>query len=102
MAAKLNSSDGFAVGSPTLNRDAVPPVWDLLSRVDAVNCAKRPALVFGSYGWSGEAFGNIKSRLENLKMAVFEEPFRVAFVPTEEDLKNAKELGRRFAASMKR
>ena len=99
LAALLNSCDGFAIGSPTLNRDAVPPVWILLSHVDAINSAKRPALIFGSYGWSGEAAANIKARLEGLKMSVFEEPFRVTFVPTEEDYQKAEELGQRFAAS---
>ena len=98
----LNGCDGFAIGSPTLNRDAVQPVWDLLSRVDAVNSPKRPALIFGSYGWSGEAAANLKARLDGLKMALFEEPFRVVFVPTEEDLEKARQLGERFAASMKK
>ncbi len=101
LAARLNSCDGFAIGSPTINRDAVPPVWVLLSHVDAINSGKRPALVFGSYGWSGEAAGNIKARLEGLKMSVFEEPFRVTFVPSEEDLQKAEELGERFAASIR-
>ena len=101
LTAKLNRSDAFAIGSPTINRDAVPPVWQLLSHVDAVNSGKRPALVFGSYGWSGEAAANIKARLEGLKMKVFSDGFRVVFVPTEEDLANAKALGKEFAKSLK-
>ena len=99
LTAKLNRCDAFAIGSPTINRDAVPPVWQLLSHVDAVNSGKRPALVFGSYGWSGEAAANIKARLEGLKMKVFSDGFRVVFVPTEEDLAHAKALGREFAES---
>ncbi len=101
MAARLNASDAFAIGSPTLNRDAVQPVWSLLSHVDAVNCAKRPVVLFGSYGWSGEAAANLKARLEGLKMSLFEEPFRVVFVPSEEDLKKAEEFGRRFGESLR-
>lgn len=101
LAARLNSSDAFAVGSPTLNRDALPPIWILLSHVDAVNCGKKPVALFGSYGWSGEAAGNLKARIEGLKMSLFEEPFRVVFVPSEEDLKNAEEFGFRFGSSVK-
>lgn len=97
---KLNRSTGFAVGSPTLNRDAVPPVWILLSGVDAINSAKKPALVFGSYGWSGEAVPNVKARLEGLKMKVFGEGFKVTFVPTEDDLMEAEKLGEEFARSL--
>ncbi len=49
----LNASDAFAVGSPTINQDAVAPIWNLLSHVNAIGNKKRPALVFGSFGWSG-------------------------------------------------
>ncbi|MEG2295429.1 MAG: FprA family A-type flavoprotein, partial [Oscillospiraceae bacterium] len=42
MQHKLNTSDAFAVGSPTINKDAVPPIWNLLSHVDAVNGTKKP------------------------------------------------------------
>ena len=48
--ALINHCKAFAVGSPTLNRDAVPPVWNLLAGADAINSGKKPALVFGSYG----------------------------------------------------
>ena len=72
----------------------------LLAHVDAVNCAKKPVLLFGSYGWSGEACGNLKSRVEGLKMKVWEELFKVNFVPSEADLEKARNLGRDFAASL--
>ena len=97
--ALINECDAFAVGSPTLNRDAVPPVWNLLAGIDAINAAKKPALVFGSFGWTGEAVGNIQIRLLGLKMNVFEDGFKVTFVPSEEDLENAKEFGKSFALS---
>lgn len=97
--ARLNAATAFAIGSPTINSDAVAPVWELLGHVDAINSKKRPVLVFGSYGWSGEAVSNITARLTGLKMNVFNENLKVAFVPTEEDLKAAQELGFRFAQS---
>ena len=100
MAAALNGSDGFLIGSPTLNKDALPPIWILLAHVDAVNIAKRPVALFGSYGWSGEAIPNVTERLKGLKVNLFEKNFRVVFVPSEEDLKNAKEFGREFAATL--
>ncbi len=100
LGAVLNASDAFAIGSPTLNRDALPPVWQLISHIDAVNIQKRPVLLFGSYGWSGEAVGFLKQRLTSLKLNVFGDGFKVTFVPSEEDLKNAKELGAEFAKSL--
>ena len=96
----LAASDAFAIGSPTLNRDALPPIWELLTHIDAVNCQKKPALVFGSYGWSGEAVPYLTARIEQLKMKPFGEGFKVCFVPSEEDLAKAEELGAQFAASL--
>ena len=97
--ALVNRCNAFAVGSPTLNRDAVPPVWNLLAGIDAINSGKKPVLVFGSYGWTGEAVANIQARLMGLKMSVFEDGFKVNFVPTVEDLEAARDMGRRFAQS---
>ncbi len=99
---KLGCSDAFMVGSPTINRDAVPPIWELLSHVDAINNQKKPVLVFGSFGWSGEAVPAIISRLSLLKLAVFGEGFKVNFVPDEQDLEKAVTLGREFAESLKK
>jgi len=100
LAEKINASDAFCIGSPTINADALPPVWVLLSHVDAINSRKKGAIVFGSYGWSGEAVPNITARLTGLKMNVFGEGFRVQFVPSGEDLLKAQQFGFDFASSL--
>ncbi len=99
MAALINSASAVCIGSPTINADAVAPIWQLLSHVDAINSRKKPALVFGSYGWSGEAVPNITARLGGLRMDVFGEGYKVVFVPTECDLEKAEALGREFSLS---
>lgn len=100
LAGLMNESDAFLVGSPTLNRDAVAPIWQLLAGIEAVNIQKRPVALFGSFGWSGEAVANLTQRLSGVKAKVFEESFRVNFVPSQEDLQNAKAFGERFAQSL--
>lgn len=100
LSALLNRSDAFALGSPTLNSDAVAPAWTLLSHVDAINNRKKPVLVFGSYGWSGEAVPNLSARLTGLKMSLFGDGFKVCFVPSEQDLIKARELGKAFGESL--
>lgn len=92
-AELLNSCDGFGIGTPTINRDAVPPIWQLLSCFDAIGSVKRPCVVFGSYGWSGEGVPNVCARLTSLKCCLAAEGLRVTFVPTEDDLQKAFELG---------
>lgn len=96
----INKSDAFAIGSPTINGDAVPPTWILLAHVEAVNNRKKPALVFGSYGWSGEAVPAVTARLQGLRMNVFGEGLKTCFVPTDADLQEAQALGKAFAESL--
>ncbi len=100
LALKLNASRAFAIGTPTLNRDALPPVWQLLSHIDAINIIKRPAAVFGSFGWSGEAVPAVCERLARLKVNVFGEGFKFNLVPSEDDLKNAENFGAEFAKTL--
>jgi flavorubredoxin len=74
------------IGSPTINKDAVPPVWSLLSCVDAINNQKKKVGVFGSFGWSGEAVPSLISRLNSLRLKVVDDGFKCVFSPSKKDL----------------
>ncbi len=52
---EINKADGVLLGSPTFNRDALAPVWNLLTNFSAYKQKGLNAAAFGSYGWSGEA-----------------------------------------------
>ncbi len=62
-------------------------MWDVLASIDAINSKGKPAGVFGSYGWSGEAVGMMKDRLNSLKYQVLGDGVKINFMPTQEDLK---------------
>lgn len=100
LVEKINASDGFIIGSPTINRDAVPPVWELLAHVNVLVNKDKPAAAFGSYGWSGEAVKLIEQRLQGLQCKVAQPGLRVNFVPGRESLEAAREFGRSFAAAV--
>mgnify|MGYP002796874790 FL=1 len=100
-AALANEADLLLVGAPTINRDAPKAIWDVLTSIDAVNCAKKPAAVFGSYGWSGEGPEMLRTRLAQLKFNVPEAPFRVTFTPTQADLEAVAALAEEAAAKLK-
>ncbi len=102
LANAMAQSEAFLIGTPTINKDAPPPVWSLLGHVDAINMQKHPCAVFGSYGWSGEAIPAVTERLKTLKLAVFEENCKICFVPSENELKSAYEFGQRFADTLKK
>jgi len=94
----IEKSSGVIFGSPTINQDAVKPVWDVLSMVCAITNRGKAAGAFGSYGWSGEAVPMINERLKSLKFKVVEAGLKVNFVPNEEDFKKVDEFVDNFLA----
>lgn len=97
---KIEKADGVLFGSPTINRDAVKPVWDLLSMVEVFKNKGKLCGVFGSYGWSGEAVKMMEERVKSLKLKLFGEGITAKFVPSEEELKKIYEYGKAFAQAM--
>lgn len=97
----VDNSDGLLVGSPTINQDAVKPVWDLLSLISPITNRGKAAGAFGSYGWSGEAAGMINERLKGLKFKVVEPGLRINFVPSDEESKEVLEFAAKFIMQLK-
>lgn len=83
----LHTSSAVLFGSPTINQDALKPVWDLISCTEAIGLktAKTPALTFGSYGWSGEACRYLDERLRTLKYQVVSDGITCIFKPAAKD-----------------
>ncbi len=97
---EIEAADALAVGSLTINGDAVKPVWDLLSSLATLNLRGKIGAAFGSYAWSGEAPKLIAQRLADLKMKLIGDPLRVNFTPTAEDLATCHDLGRQMAEAV--
>jgi hypothetical protein len=93
----IEEADGLAFGSPTINGDAVKPVWDLLSSLTTVNVKGKLGAAFGSYGWSGEAVRLIEDRLRGLKLRVPVEGLRIKLVPDRRELGACHDLGEQLA-----
>ncbi|MBL4932331.1 FprA family A-type flavoprotein [Clostridium paridis] len=100
-AALIERSNGFLIGSPTINQDAVKPSWDLLSLVNPIINRGKVAAAFGSFGWSGEGVPMLTERLKSLKLKVNHPGLKFTFVPSDEDYKNADELAEQFAELVK-
>lgn len=100
IAEKVQEADAFMIGSCTINRDAVKPIWMLLASLDAVNTVGRPVGAFGSYGWSGEAVGMICGRLKDLKCKVTGEGFKTNFRPEDEDYAGIRAYAREVVAQL--
>ena len=100
VAAKIQAADAFALGSPTLNRDVLKPVWDVMTSLCAYVVKDKPAAVFGTYAWSGEACKYMAERLTNLGVKVVGEA-RAKLNPSEEELAGAYELGVKLREALK-
>lgn len=96
----INNSDALLVGSPTINQDAVKPVWDLLSLVSPILNRGKIGGAFGSFGWSGEAVGMINERLKGLKFKVVEPGVKINFVPSEEEKACAAEFADKIISAL--
>lgn len=93
----VEEADGLIFGSPTINGDAVKPIWDLLSSFAVINLKGKLGAAFGSFGWSGEAVRMIEDRMRGLKMRVPVSGRKIKLIPTEEELSACTLFGKELA-----
>jgi len=92
----FDSSKAVLIGTPTINRGIPKCILNAVNNADSIKLMGKPVLIFGSYGWSGEALGNLSAILKTLKADVFEKPFRCIFRPDENKKQELKEIVNRF------
>ncbi|MDR3304585.1 MAG: FprA family A-type flavoprotein [Clostridiales Family XIII bacterium] len=98
--AEIGRADGFLLGTPTIVGEALPPIWNVATELNAKVHGGKFAGVFGSYGWSGEGVPHIMERLRQLKLQIVGDGFRVRFKPSEEDEHAAFAYGEGFGAAV--
>lgn len=96
---ELKTATGLLIGSPTINGDALPPIWKLLTSLSPITNAGLVSAAFGSYGWSGEAVPNIENRLKMLRMKVLP-GLKVNFKPSGHNLEDAFTFGMDYARAI--
>lgn len=96
----IEGADGLVFGTPTINGDAVKPVWDLLSSLAVVSLKGKLGGVFGSYGWTGEGVKMVEDRLRGLKLRVPMTGIRVKLIPTDEEIDLCREFGHELAQEL--
>ena len=100
MEEQLARADGLIIGSPTINQNTLLPVYRLFSVINPIRDKGKPAAVFGSFGWSGEAVKLIEDHLKNLKIKVVTEGLMARFHPGKEDNEKLVKLGEAFGKAM--
>eukprot|EP00768_Dysnectes_brevis_P008821 gnl/Dysnectes_brevis/82_a101_5613.p1 GENE.gnl/Dysnectes_brevis/82_a101_5613~~gnl/Dysnectes_brevis/82_a101_5613.p1 ORF type:complete len:989 (+),score=372.74 gnl/Dysnectes_brevis/82_a101_5613:45-3011(+) len=86
----------LVVGSPTINKDALPMVKDLLGALSPLWGSQVYGAVVGSYGWSGEGIKVARDRMCFARLKMPFSPIAVRFRPKAEEVENARLLGERL------
>ncbi|MBI5787387.1 MAG: FprA family A-type flavoprotein [Candidatus Schekmanbacteria bacterium] len=97
---EIEGAQALLIGSPTINYDALKPVWDVLSNLATIKLKGKIGAAFGSYGWSGEAVPMLTQRMRDLKMNVAVPGMRCLLVPTESNLEECRLWGQKIAEMM--
>lgn len=96
----IEEADGLILGTPTINGDAVKPIWDLLSSLTVVSLKTKLGGVFGSYGWTGEGVRLVEDRLRGLKLRVPIPGLRVKLIPTDDEIRDCQAFGLELAQEL--
>ncbi len=108
-AAKTDKSDiiteifrskAALIGSPTVNYGCTYAVAGLLELVKGSRFRGKKAAAFGSYGWSGDAPGQIADTLAGAGFEIAGDSLKVKWVPDEEDLEKCRGYGAAFAKKL--
>ena len=96
-------SKAIFVGAPTMMNNPFPGIGDVMYYLNCLsfgNIETKKAVVFGSKGWAG---GSARVLAANLEGAGFEviEQMEIDFKPTEEQLEECYELGKKVAQMIK-
>ncbi len=100
IAQMVKTCDGFIIGSPTLGGHAPVQIQIALGSILANVSKTKPAGVFGSYGWSGEAIDLLECKLRDAGYRFGFEPIRVRFSPNKAVLVACETAGGQFAQQL--
>ncbi|KAF3883937.1 MULTISPECIES: diflavin flavoprotein [Nostocales] len=100
--AAVEKCEGFIMGSPTIGGNVPTPMQTALGIVLAIGDNTKLAGVFGSFGWSGEAFDVIEGKLREAGYKFGFETLKVKFKPADNILKQCEETGTDFAQTLKK
>lgn len=98
LLGEIEAGNILLLGSPTINGDALSPVWNVINSLVTIKLKGKTGAAFGSYGWSGEAVDMLTRRMKDLKFNTVEPGLKFNLVPTKENLDECKKFGKMLAA----
>jgi flavorubredoxin len=101
VATEILDAGALLVGSPTLNNNLFPTVADALTYLKGLKPRNLIGAAFGSYGWSGEAVGQVEDVLRGMKVDLIGESIKVKYVPDDEALARCYSQGMLVAEKLR-
>jgi flavorubredoxin len=101
VATEILDAGALLVGSPTLNNNLFPTVADALTYLKGLKPRNLIGAAFGSYGWSGEAVGQVEDVLRGMKVDLIGESIKVKYVPDDEALAQCYSQGMLVAEKLR-
>ena len=96
------SSKLILLGSPTLNNGMLPSMGGFLTYLKGLRPKKRIGFAFGSYGWGGQAVGEIEQIMKDLSWELPYKGINIPYIPDENELKNIKDTGKMLVKYIKK
>jgi len=95
------TSQLILIGSPTLNNTMLPTMGGFLTYLKGLRPKNKIGFVFGSYGWGGQAVGEIENVLKDLSWELPEKSININFIPDENELNTIKNMGKKLGKYVK-
>ena len=90
------------LGSPTLNNTMLPTMGGFLTYLKGLRPKQRIGFVFGSFGWGGQAVGEIEGILKALSWDMPFEGINLNYRPDETELEKVEAMGKTLANYVKK
>lgn len=101
VATEIFDAGALLVGTPTINNTIFPTVADVLTYLKGLKPRNLIGAAFGSYGWSGEAVGEVIEMLKAMKIDLVSEGLKVRYMPNTAALEESFSLGVLVAEKLK-
>ena len=88
------------LGSPTLNNTMLPTMGGFLTYLKGLRPKNRIGFVFGSYGWGGQAVGEIEKIISDFSWELPEKSININYIPDEKEIDEIKDIGRRLGKKL--
>ena len=96
------TSKMILLGSPTLNNTMLPTMGGFLTYIKGLRPKNRIGFVFGSYGWGGQAVGEIVKIVKDLSWDTPVDSVNLNYVPDEKELVDVKKTGEKLGKYLKK